>query len=158
MLQKDILQLLQTMVSEGCSFTYDADNDCIAVSGNSEKFLQGVHKFVNTTNAEAEEQERTFELSEKQVDDIFDSMPDGALGFARTWGYRQFTQEVLKAAKSKSDGWIEWNGGKCPVQWNRIVEVKLRDVHANWPRHRAGEWRWSHLGDGTDIVAYRLIK
>lgn len=63
MLQKDILQLLQTMVSEGCSFTYDADNDCIAVSGNSEKFLQGVRNFVSNANAEVKEQD---EMSTKE--------------------------------------------------------------------------------------------
>lgn len=156
MLQKDILQLLQTMVSEGCSFTYDADNDCITVSGGSEKLLQGVYKFVNTVNAEAEEQERTFELSEKQVDDIFDSMPDGALGFARTWGYRQFAQEVLKAAKSKSEGWVEWKGGKCPVLPSKMVEVEFRSGECL--SNRASMWCWSHILSTYDIIAYRLIK
>lgn len=151
-----ILQLLQTMVSEGCSFNYDAENDCIAVSGDSGKFLQGVHKFVNTVNSEAEEQDHTLELSEKQVDDIFDSMPDGALGFARTWGYRQFAQELLKAAKSKSEGWVDWKGGNCPVQPSKMVEVKFRDGLRE--RKLAGFWDWADCGCPYDIVAYRLIK
>lgn len=26
----------------------------------------------------------------------------------------------------KSDGWIEWHGGECPVDSDAIVEVKCR--------------------------------
>lgn len=115
MLQKDILQLLQTMVSEGCSFTYDAENDCIAVSSKSEKFLQGVHKFVSTSNAEAEEQD-----------------------------------------EMNTEKWIEWNGGKCPVQPSKSVEVKFRGgAHE---QQSAYAWDWWHYGCPYDIVAYRLIK
>lgn len=115
MLQKDILQLLQTMVSEGCSFTYDAENDCIAVSSKSEKFLQGVHKFVSTSNAEAEEQD-----------------------------------------EMNTEKWIEWNGGKCPVQPSKSVEVKFRNGEIC--SDKTSSWRWSHIDSAYDIVAYRLIK
>jgi len=27
-----------------------------------------------------------------------------------------------------TDGWIPWNGGRCPVPGDTLVEVELRDV------------------------------
>lgn len=55
-----------------------------------------------------------------------------------------------------NDGWIEWNGGRCPVFPSTIVEVKYR---GNLPSlanpSKAGEWNWEHRGNSGDIVAYR---
>lgn len=54
-----------------------------------------------------------------------------------------------------SDGWIEWKGGECPVDGNAAVEYK---VICGWEsiRDRADTLRWSHIGVGSDITAYRL--
>ena len=65
-----------------------------------------------------------------------------------------------------SDGWIEWNGGKCPVKQSETVEVKFRLEAIKNDIDLAGVYRWHHakksgLIDGDpycDIVAYRIVK
>ena len=49
--------------------------------------------------------------------------------------------------------YIEWKGGKCPVDGNVIVNIELRDG-----RRAAGEafqYTWFHDGSDSDIVGYR---
>lgn len=57
------------------------------------------------------------------------------------------------------DGWIEWEGGKCPVAEDAIVDVKFGDGEVDGPS-TAGGWDWVHrtAGLGGDIIAYRLSK
>ena len=56
-----------------------------------------------------------------------------------------------------SDGWIDWHGGKCPVDSDAIVEVKYRKPNPyQFNNDRAGDFTWSHEGVGCDIIAYRL--
>lgn len=64
--------------------------------------------------------------------------------------------------------WIEWKGGKCPVDHDALVEFRCRDGYV-W-RHPASylagiagpcpaDW-WSHTEDrnrGDDIIAYRVV-
>lgn len=58
--------------------------------------------------------------------------------------------------KADDDGWIEWNGGECPVDVELYVYVNYRDG-CELPRAvRAGSQRWDHFGFGGDIVSYRL--
>lgn len=53
------------------------------------------------------------------------------------------------------DGWIEWKGGECPVPEGVRVEVVFRDFYGDM---RCPEtFRWGHKGDGSDIIAYRII-
>lgn len=52
--------------------------------------------------------------------------------------------------------WIEWYGGKCPVQARALVEVRYRD--GDKETRQSGETRWSHLGYPGDVVAYRLAE
>ena len=60
--------------------------------------------------------------------------------------------------KADADGWIEWNGGECPVDVELYVYVNYRDG-CELPRAvRAGSQRWNHFGLGGDIVSYRLHK
>lgn len=57
-----------------------------------------------------------------------------------------------------SNGWIDWQGGECPVDSDAIVEVKYRKpspLHFN--NDRAGDFTWSHDGSGGDIIAYRIV-
>lgn len=54
-------------------------------------------------------------------------------------------------------GWIEWNGGECPVDGLILVDVKLRD--GNEVRaFTASVYRWAHGPANDDIVAYRLTE
>ena len=52
--------------------------------------------------------------------------------------------------------WIKWDGGECPVPPKTLVEVKLRSGTVMGPG-RAFGYRWNHLGNRTDIIAYRTV-
>lgn len=57
------------------------------------------------------------------------------------------------------DGWVEWNGGECPVPENTNVLIKLRDGSFYKEVYTADQYRWQHLGgDDSDIVAYKVVK
>ena len=51
--------------------------------------------------------------------------------------------------------WIEWSGGEPPVPFGVEVEVKLRD--RDLPPFKGSKWDWSHMGNRTDIIAYRIV-
>lgn len=59
--------------------------------------------------------------------------------------------------QERGDGeWIDWRGGECPVDGNKIVDIKLRDgeeVHGD----KADILDWHHYGVSDDIIAYRII-
>ena len=67
-----------------------------------------------------------------------------------------------------ADGWIEWNGGECPVSKGVIIDVKYRDGEIS-RNLKAGEMidigtrdsscsYWQHDDCRADIIAYRLHK
>ena len=69
------------------------------------------------------------------------------------------TREQYEAAlAAKSEGWIEWGGGECPVEKGVRVDVKYRDgdIYQNKPARGDRNIRWSHIGSRNDIIAYRL--
>lgn len=55
-----------------------------------------------------------------------------------------------------ADGWIEWNGGECPVSGNTIVQIKMRDGVKD--RDLAKSYSWSNFGIDGDIIAYRIVR
>lgn len=71
-------------------------------------------------------------------------------------------QEIEKlrkelAERDRKDGWVEWSGGKCPVDPSIEVEYKMR----GWPgthRRDAGNLDWEDNGRLGDIVAYRVVQ
>jgi len=64
--------------------------------------------------------------------------------------------EVSQEARD-SDGWSDWNGGKCPVGYSTIVDVKTK-IGDVFERYVADKFHWEHHGSEGDIVAYRLAK
>lgn len=67
------------------------------------------------------------------------------------------TKQQYESALAASEGWIEWHGGRCPVDNDAIVEVRYRKPSPlNFNNDRAGDFSWSHDGFGGDIIAYRL--
>lgn len=40
-------------------------------------------------------------LTDEQIDAIFDLLPDGAQGFLKSWGYRQFARQLLSSAQAR---------------------------------------------------------
>lgn len=70
--------------------------------------------------------------------------------------------------KADADGWIEWNGGECPVEKGLMVDIRVRDgreernLAANTLTkgriHDASCEFWKNDGMAGDIMAYRLHK
>lgn len=52
--------------------------------------------------------------------------------------------------------WTTWGGGERPVSAHVLVCVQFRDGRLINPLP-ARAWVWAHTGDGTDIVAYRVV-
>ena len=65
---------------------------------------------------------------------------------------------VAKLEGVTDDGWITWNGGKCPVPYADNVRVRFLngDVYDLWGS--PNDWRWTHEGCERDIIAYRVAK
>lgn len=61
-------------------------------------------------------------------------------------------------AKPDADGWIKWIGGDCPIKDGVNFEFAFRaddrPVEANC---LASDLRWSHRGNGGDIIRYRVL-
>lgn len=55
-----------------------------------------------------------------------------------------------------ADGWIEWNGGECPVHPETILIAKLRNSKGHTFPRKALSFRWGHYQDDGDIIAYKL--
>ena len=64
-------------------------------------------------------------------------------------------------ARAGVDGWISWDGGKCPVPGDTIVRWRCRDgrIDPGHPGRQAKNLRWSHVKGYAyaDIVAYRVV-
>lgn len=56
----------------------------------------------------------------------------------------------------KSDGWIEWSGGDCPVFDYSLVETKWSSGAI--VEDCAGEFDWSFEDGSCNIIAYRVVK
>lgn len=52
--------------------------------------------------------------------------------------------------------WIDWHGGNCPVGHHAMVDIKTRDGAMVYGE--AGYFGWLHIGEDSDIVAYRVVK
>ncbi len=63
---------------------------------------------------------------------------------------------TVSADSADKNGWIEWNGGNCPVDYKTTVEVKLQDGEHD--TDLAGVYSWEHYHSNGDIVAYRVVK
>ena len=58
---------------------------------------------------------------------------------------------------SGENEFIDWQGGKCPVDPDTIVQVRLSGNDGYFIR-RAGDLRWCHTNYSGDIIAYRVIE
>lgn len=61
-----------------------------------------------------------------------------------------------EARLSTESDWIDWGGGDCPVEFDVIVEYKLRSDrrYTSVARYLC----WYHEGGENDIIAYRIVK
>lgn len=58
--------------------------------------------------------------------------------------------------KTDADGWIEWNGGECPVYGDDEVDVVL--VGGSTDHGIADEFDWHRDGGPLSVASYRLHK
>lgn len=69
-------------------------------------------------------------------------------------------KEAVDAPKpaESGDGWIQWNGGECPVPARTRVDIRFRrgDYESNRIAE-ALEWGRGKFGWWWDIVAYRIV-
>jgi hypothetical protein len=56
-----------------------------------------------------------------------------------------------------ANGWIEWNGGECPVDGNEIIDIRYPESREEFGA-KAKFRRWNHARNKGDIIAYRLHK
>ena len=52
--------------------------------------------------------------------------------------------------------WIDWNGGKRPVNHNQHVVIQTKN--GNHEEGRAEDFYWQHFGIGFDIIKYAVVK
>lgn len=70
--------------------------------------------------------------------------------------HRILSALVPASPQPADDDWIPWEGGKCPVGDNTIVEIRRRDgVTGIAP---ADEFNWWHTGQRHNIIAYRVVE
>ncbi|WP_370516377.1 DUF3310 domain-containing protein [Herbaspirillum sp. CAH-3] len=65
-----------------------------------------------------------------------------------------------EATAPDADGWIQWNGGACPIFPAAKVRIRGRDGYETpeGESYEACIYRWKHSGDTDDIIAYRIVK
>lgn len=72
--------------------------------------------------------------------------------------------EYESALAAKNDGWINWNGGDCPLAKGDLIDFRLRGggIHENLVVGEIIGERWTHSDSyhraSCDIIAYRLHK
>ena len=76
----------------------------------------------------------------------------------KNWHKTILSREEYYQVCPKADGWIEWNGGECPVYGELVVYVNYRDGGKTPKPVKAGSQRWNHSGLGGDIMSYSLHK
>lgn len=76
-------------------------------------------------------------------------------GFEFIWKRPGLT-DVAEAYIADSDGWIQWDGGECPVPPETVVQVRFETGSTSRP-HAAVGWHWQNGRPIWNIVAYRVI-
>ncbi len=91
-------------------------------------------------------------------------LKDLALNSARGCGLSQAMEcykEALEIAlpmleqQDRGEGWIEWEGSDYQPDITPKLQIKRRDgvTDDGYLNH----FEWDHIGDDTDIIAYRII-
>jgi len=91
----------------------------------------------------------------------------GDPNYADNWhdiqGYAKLVEDRLPVVgvdfakiESAADGWIEWEGGECPVPGGTRVEARFRNGVKGV--NDAFCWDWGQASFDYDIVAYRIVK
>jgi hypothetical protein len=75
-------------------------------------------------------------------------------GFCQNVDNAIFDTDMLAEIVAHPIGWQSWEGGRCPVPSDSLVNVMFADGEM-YDGVIAGELRWDHIGSAGDIVAWR---
>lgn len=79
------------------------------------------------------------------------------LGKGETYENMVTREQYEAALAAKNEGWIEWGGGRCPVDDVTEVDIKFLTGGIAYGVE-AGKYYWPRTGREYDIIAYRLHK
>ena len=73
---------------------------------------------------------------------------------------KEISKEIKEIEKKQpdSDGWIERDGGKCPVDGDTEIEIKLRNGQILFRDAQNCYWDYPQGCANGNIIAYRIIK
>jgi hypothetical protein len=86
-----------------------------------------------------------------------DGMRPTMSGLLAVWEAMQGAAVYGSGSEADGDEWIEWRGGKCPVDDYAKVALKFRRGEIDDTGAFAKYWHWGHIGSTGDIVAYRVL-
>jgi hypothetical protein len=91
-------------------------------------------------------------------DDLLEAWKAGREELRRSLEVRDARTEQEHAAELAEPAWIPWAGGECPLPDGVEFEFKRRDGLLSGKMRNDGCFRWKHLIQPDDIVAYRVIE
>lgn len=68
---------------------------------------------------------------------------------------------LLGGYPADANGWIQWDGGDCPVPDETLVNLKVREESKKTYRDyacNASFLSWKHSNSAHDVVAYRVVR
>lgn len=73
--------------------------------------------------------------------------------------YAEYVCHAIDLLKQPTMQWVEWSGGKCPVDndINGIMVIRYRDGETRLIDNPQ-VYRWEHTGSCSDIIAYMIIE
>lgn len=80
-----------------------------------------------------------------------------ALAALQLWAEAQHEKQGVTCA-DLSDGWIRWDGGKCPVDSSTKVLIRCRIGGESKEPLSASSFYWEHDNGEADIIAYKVVK
>lgn len=109
------------------------------------KSAEGAHKEARVAWAELDKRNAEIKRLQRELDAAVEHCESKSREIAE-----------LRAKVANADGWIEWDGGACPVDGDHLVQARLRNgrlISTN-----ADDLGWRHDGNWNDIIAYRLAE
>lgn len=155
------------VIGEAVDATNAASNRAMVIyRGNGQTFVRCADEFVEKFEDRGASVERKRMLEIRTQRDELLAALKAILASDRTRiGINEYNAAKAAIASAEQpttspapddDDWIEWNGGKCPVPGDTVVQVKLRD-NLKGTNH-ACRYRWTRIGNYDDIIAYRVVK
>lgn len=103
------------------------------------------------------EPESSATLTDEQIDAVFNQMPDGASGFLKTWGYRQFARSLLEAAATT--GTQPTQNEHANRRLTHMVDAAMTEMANVYPPLRRSECqRLIHAAMAAEATAVEAVK